>query len=191
VEWWIELLYTNSASGNSGWYTLFADQVFEKHSCEVWGVNVLSAGEVSLHLSQTVDNYQDPGVSRCCWLWQVGNKIHCKSLPGMTWWWQWHVESIEWMTQCCDSVAQLAAGNVHPYLLLRCSPIKISWYQLGSRLGCEETGLGVVVDMSGHSTAVCHGRVYHSLIGQSSVDWSLDTLISDLNIDQGWPYFWG
>jgi len=47
-------------------YALFADHVFEEHSCYLWGVNVLSAGEVDCHFSHTVDNYQDPGVSRSC-----------------------------------------------------------------------------------------------------------------------------
>jgi hypothetical protein len=63
-------------------FSSFSDHVFEVHSCPLWGVNVLSAGEADRHFSQSVDDCQDPGVSPCHLLWQVGNKIQGKSLSG-------------------------------------------------------------------------------------------------------------
>jgi hypothetical protein len=51
--------------GDNVRYASLANHVFEDPLWVLWGVNVLSAGEVDRHFSQTVDDYQDPGISRC------------------------------------------------------------------------------------------------------------------------------
>jgi hypothetical protein len=51
--------------GDIVWYAMFADSVFDEHSCYFWGVIVLSAGEVDRHISETVNDVQYPGLSRC------------------------------------------------------------------------------------------------------------------------------
>jgi hypothetical protein len=37
--------------GDIIWYTTFAYHAFPKHSCSLWGINVLSAEEVCHHFS--------------------------------------------------------------------------------------------------------------------------------------------
>jgi hypothetical protein len=46
-------------------YASFADHMFEEHSFQLWGLNVLSAGKMDRHFSRTVDDYHDPGVFQC------------------------------------------------------------------------------------------------------------------------------
>jgi hypothetical protein len=96
-------------------YTAFADYVFENHSCPLWGVNILPAGDVSIHSGQTVDNYQDSGVSQCHRIWQVGNEVHDQSLPGTSGRSQWNVELIACVMWSFDSVAELTANIILPY----------------------------------------------------------------------------
>jgi len=40
----------------------FADNVFKKHLCPFWWVDIFSAAEVGCHICQSVDYYKDPHV---------------------------------------------------------------------------------------------------------------------------------
>jgi len=63
------------------WYAMFADHVLEEHPCQLRLVDMFPAEQVNRHLSQSVDNYQNPGNAQCHWLGQVRDKNHCDSLP--------------------------------------------------------------------------------------------------------------
>jgi len=41
-----------------------ADNVFRKHACQFWLVDVLPAGEVDRHLSQSGNDYHNPSACR-------------------------------------------------------------------------------------------------------------------------------
>ena len=54
----------SAVGDNSVWYAVLVDHVLEKHMCQFRGVDILLAGQVDRHLSQSIDYDQNPGVSR-------------------------------------------------------------------------------------------------------------------------------
>jgi len=79
-----------SAIGNNVvWFAAVADHVFEKHFHQLWGVDILPAGQVDCQSYQSIHNKQDSCIHGGCRLKEVRDEVygHGFARPFQWCWW--------------------------------------------------------------------------------------------------------
>jgi len=148
--------------------TMLEDHVFRKHSWQFPRVNVLLAGEVDRHVSQSVDDYQNPNVCRYHWLGKVSDDIHEDSFPRSIGWWQWVIGSVACMVRCFDLVAYLASGKALSYRCIHRRTVEISRYEFSISKDFKVARFGIVIDNTYHFVSERFWYVYPSFEGQGA-----------------------